>query len=395
MTETTGFFQDIRLRGISNSLEGVPSTRYILINVKKRYFDGRRGGKAIVHSTAGTNNRSTICKTSIMAVKITYLIGAGASANALPLIRKNTSTGKPGLPEELKNFAEEFRSSPFSTKELSDSLLAIAEKCNEFGTPDLYAKFLLETGDEPNYTLLKKLISSYFKYKQELPFTGPGYAQGYFDARALSFLTTIAQNEKLPQNIHILSWNYDSQLEMAAKKLKPARSNVYQKIKGFTTWPNFQDSFDYDKRHQYKNEDIFLLHLNGIAGYNYSKSTFAEKTDTVYNFDPAVDTLLSFAWEDESNDNKKSFVERRMEKAKKIAEGTDILVVIGYSFPFFNRKVDDIVFHSMKASLTKIYFQDPYLNGSQLVGQFNLSDKIAANIQHIAQTDNYHIPFEL
>lgn len=71
------------------------------------------------------------------------------------------------------------------------------------------------------------------------------------------------------------------------------------------------------------------------------------------------DVLLSFAWEDETNDTKKIFLEKRMPIAKAIAEKTDILVVIGYSFPFFNRKIDDEIFKAMKQRLFKIYLRDP------------------------------------
>jgi hypothetical protein len=308
------------------------------------------------------------------------------------LIKSNPTNGKLGLPEQLKGFAENYRGSSFSTSEMADRLIAIAEKCIQFDTPDLYAKYLLETGDGGQYELLKKLLANYFYERQELSFTNSG--QGCFDFRALSFLTTIAQNGKLPPNVGVLSWNYDSQIEKAAQKLKPANSQVFKTIKGFTCWPNLQDSYDYDERHRYDPKDIFLLHLNGIAGYNYSERTFSEKTNAVYNFENAGDTMLSFAWEDE-NDKKRTFIEKRIEYARRIATGTEILVVVGYSFPFFNRKVDDIIIDEMRSTLTKIYYQDPYLDGSQLINQFNLAGDAATKIDHVSRVENYHIPFEL
>jgi len=72
-----------------------------------------------------------------MALKITYLLGAGASANALPLIKSNPTNGKLGLPEELKKFAAHYKSSSFSKPfpDIVNDLGSIADKCIEFGSP--------------------------------------------------------------------------------------------------------------------------------------------------------------------------------------------------------------------------------------------------------------------
>jgi hypothetical protein len=329
-----------------------------------------------------------------MAAKITYLLGAGASANALPLIKGSPTNKKLGMPGELKRFAEQYKSTSFSSShpDIANKLDLISDKCIEFGTPDLYAKFLLETSDMDKYALLKKFMANYFHHEQTLAPTSSG--QGRFDYRALTFLTTIAQNEKIPPNVKVLSWNYDRQIEIAANKLRPVNSQVFKRIKGFTCWPNYQESYDFDERIQYNVKDIFLLHLNGIAGFNYSKRTFSEETNSVFNFDDAGNTMLSFAWEDDTNDHKRVFLKERIEYTKRIAEGTQILVVVGYSFPFFNRKLDDVIIESMRNTLTKIYYQDPNLDGKRLFGQFNLNPEVV-KIDTISWVDNYYIPYEL
>lgn len=322
---------------------------------------------------------------------ITYLLGAGASANALPLIKNNKDSNNVGLAEDLKKFVEGQKGSVLSDKPSYDYLIHLVAKSIEFGSPDLYAKFLLETGDDISYNLLKKLLSNYFNYKEELQQTGPNPSdQGCFDKRSLAFLTTITQHRQIPNNIKILSWNYDRQIETAAKKLKSVNSGGYNTVQGFTCWPNCQDGFDSKKL-------PFLLHLNGVAGYDYSEQSFAEKNKGVYNYkSPDATPLLSFAWEEESNDSKRIFHEQRLPFARELAAETEILVIIGYSFPFFNRKIDDEIFKAMKKTLTKIYFQDPISDGSQLKTQFDLkSDIKSGGITHISQKDYYHIPFEL
>ena len=327
-----------------------------------------------------------------MSAKITYLLGAGASANALPLIKKG-KLGNPGLPENLKSFLEMNRdaiqkhNSNFSID--FDQLLEIATQSVTFGTPDLYAKYLMETGADQKYNLLKRLLSNFFSYCQSVhPSHNITDTAPMFDFRALTFLTTISENQELPDSIKIISWNYDWQIEMAAGLLKHNNSGGSAKIRNFSTWPNISDG------ENFRNKDPFLFHLNGIAGYDYSASNLAEKSGDYFDFSKIeIPSLLSFAWEeDDSQFGKRTFLERRLELAKKMVIGTQILVVIGYSFPFFNRKVDDAIFASMKESLYKIYFQDPNSNGKQLISQFDL--RVHFPIIHIENVDNYYVPFE-
>ena len=321
-------------------------------------------------------------------MQITYILGAGASANALPTIKKNSKADIESLTIQLKHFIEQ-QTSAFLTRNSEwdyrniEALKEIADKCVEFGTPDLYAKYLLEIGDDSSYHQLKTLLSIYFSHIQEI--------EQKFDYRALSFLTTISENKRIPKNIKLISWNYDSQIEIAAKRLRPLKSNVSNKIKGFTCWPNTREG------EERNSGQPFLLHLNGVAGAVYSERDFYEPINQHHDFAPYENKehLLSFAWEDETTSEKRIFTSQRLSVACEIAKETDILVVIGYSFPFFNRKLDKEIIKAMKGTLKKIYFQDPYSNGSQLRGQFDLSDMASDNIEHISQVDNYHIPFEL
>ncbi|PSR03910.1 MAG: hypothetical protein BRD50_04955 [Bacteroidetes bacterium SW_11_45_7] len=64
----------------------------------------------------------------------------------------------------------------------------------------------------------------------------------------------------------------------------------------------------------------------------------------------------------------------------------EILILIGYSFPFFNRKVDREIFNELKSSgvFKKIYFQDLNNSGEFLRSQFDLSKDI--KIEHINNT---------
>lgn len=344
-----------------------------------------------------------------MDKKITYLLGAGASAQALPLIKGMQSSNKrhyeateieelnlsKGLPYELLNFANKVISNyqyvPSSTNMRNEplTLKELAEGCVEFGTPDLYAKFLLEKGDDLNYHHLKTLLSNYFIFKQDA---------GAFDKRALAFLTTISSNKALPKEVGIISWNYDMQIEIAANKLRSPISSPSDSIANFSSWPNIPNP-------NYKGS-YFLVHLNGVAGYHYHANDLSVSFKDYRLFDHTKEPMLSFAWEDDSYIYKRTFTENRLKLALEIAEGTTILVIIGYTFPFFNRSIDTKIIKSMLPSLQKIYFQDPNLDGDFLYDQFSLPNGQVASVLghsyiqeklpviHIPKVDQYYVPYE-
>jgi hypothetical protein len=335
--------------------------------------------------------------------KITYLLGAGASAGVLPLIRENKESGNSGLANALENFVtgRKYLVTTNSSEEAFQKLVTIVKKCKAFGTPDLAAKNYLEVQDMESYRMLKLLISSYFHSIEEEPDArGVGFEGQNLDSRVVPFLTTISHKGKLPPTMKILSWNYDTQLERGAKKLHPLTAGVNNDFSdNFHVWP-FQvtdrDSFD---------KDYFLLHLNGICGFLYSEPELAVGNPYPMGFNRPMETLLSFAWEDDNSFNKKTFTDKRVDLAKQMMDKTTILVVIGYSFPFFNRKIDAELFNAMKKTLKKIYFQDPKLDGQFLYSQFGLHKTVTPNqmsmglrvteIEHIEDKSQYYVPFEL
>jgi hypothetical protein len=64
--------------------------------------------------------------------------------------------------------------------------------------------------------------------------------------------------------------------------------------------------------------------------------------------------LLSFAWERHWEEETKLLIQT----AKKAIENTQVLVIIGYSIPFFNREVDRDIFSIISHTTKKIFIQD-------------------------------------
>lgn len=332
-----------------------------------------------------------------MASKITYLLGAGASYNAHPLAKSTPESRS--YSQALYSFIVDNRNifnqsiggvSDFDI--LFNKYKAIAEKCIEYGTPDTYAKWLYENGHMENYNCLKKLISTYFSYNEH-KIEILDQKSNRKDYRALPFLTSILENGRIAEHVKLISWNYDNQIELAAKN---STSKVYKYLKGFTSWPNLNNSFDTSFS---KDGSLpFLLHLNGLAGYKYNSSTFAEESITPFielaatNHEP----LLSFSWEASSDEILPVFNKNRLDLAKKMVANTEYVVVIGYSFPFFNRVVDKMLFKEMEHSIKKIYYQDSSLNigPEDLINKFDLSIS-AEKIKMIRDVGQYYIPHEL
>ncbi len=340
-----------------------------------------------------------------MAEKILYYLGAGASVEALPLARStfenNNPKGKiriPGLAEELRRISSNSIISDLESKMYSKwiedtkrDLRHLASSADEFNDIDTYAKYLnlMHPGGE-RLIQLKKLISQYFAIKQTI--------LSARDRRYLPWLVSILDNKSFPDSVKILNWNYDYQVQLAAENLGSLEAINYTP-NGFdysSSWlsyfPNLDPSFSEFSK-------LSLIHLNGIAGFgkneNGNKSSVFQRQDVNDNekclsfiSKSNLSDLMHFAWE------QSDYHSKLIEHVKAMIHDTSIMVVIGYSFPFFNREIDKMILKKLFESnkLRKIYYQDPVLTGEQLRAQFNLPKY--CEIVHIQQVSNFHIPFE-
>lgn len=316
---------------------------------------------------------------------ITYLLGAGASVEALPVVN--------GIPKELDEFAKKF--DPGELKDLSPAYTfsydtspvksfllikknnessSILEKYHELvirfykdiiwlkdeaknhSSIDTYAKKLYIQKDFKNLKRLKIILSCFFLYLQTQK----------FDKRYDSFFASILDDiSKLPKNIKVLSWNYDSQIEIAFQKF--SNQNL----------ENTKESLSIISKETAikENKDLLLnfavFKINGTTGLSTNYDEKISNYEIIEDFNVNSQTLvndfielydnssfkssvsnMSFAWE--NFDAEKGFFPNL---SNSVSE-TEILIVIGYSFPFFNRKIDRLILDSMP-ELKKVYVQDP------------------------------------
>lgn len=344
--------------------------------------------------------------------RTTYLLGAGASAGSLPTVD--------GFEEKLVILIRLFREYNNSNSPIppeSQNLLETAIKdlhflvdgCRNHRSIDTFAKMLFLTDNKIGYHRVKCAIVLFFElchfYFQET------------DKRYDAFLATILENDEgnliTPDHINILSWNYDYEFERAFMKYCKGLSDinlvsehlniVHRNRKGLKSVENKfgiikingTAGFYYDNDNDPENDNIIL----GLGIYD-QKSTkkltpvinnmrikkFAQKTsynevlpllnkyiEIGYDKSRKYRPAICFAWEIGEN---LSRVKREIQKAITGQKKTHTiwenysqnLIVIGYSFPYFNRNMDKhIMLHFKKYTSSKIYVQDKFDRAQELI----------------------------
>jgi len=295
--------------------------------------------------------------------KILYLFGAGASAQALPTIKK--------LPERIQ-FVREFiekecvyeEDETFSpTKDYNfkkndakqyvlDGFDKLFLQSSNHSTVDTYAKKLNISGNSQEINELIFFLALYFNIDQKLSGLDPRY-----DTFLVSILNT--NSYSFPDNLKFLSWNYDLQMEAA-------HENIINRGSHDLSFYLFNS-----ERTEFKKDKFTSIKLNGSSNFlgnfrelyplvkNILKDDFS-KEDIEFPFCYAFLHVkqrlrvyegrinLNFAWYHDWE-----FVNKIIDNSSE----TEILVVIGYSFPFFNREVDRKIIRAM-TNLKKIYIQD-------------------------------------
>jgi len=216
------------------------------------------------------------------------------------------------------------------------------------------------------------------------------------DKRYDAFFAAILNDHysELPENIKVISWNYDSQFEKS--------------------YGEYSDSYEWER-----NRSMLRISTKNssrrprVKGFNIVKlngshNIIGDSGHSSYEFCPtgngfdknALDVILrnyvtskvkknrlysglSFAWEKG---------DEIIEFAKAETFDTDILVVIGYSFPYFNRDVDRAIIKNMQ-NLQKVYFQSP--EASALKERFSTIRTDIKDLVSISDVNQFYLPDEL
>ncbi|XDD45302.1 hypothetical protein AB3N60_11295 [Leptospira sp. WS39.C2] len=348
-----------------------------------------------------------------------YIFGAGASYYAIPVVNNINKRLNETLERICQITIPESLKSPIALhnlktiaemqhllKETKDWLM------DELGdnSIDTLAKRLSDLNDYQNLTRLKAILSSYLIYEQtkKEKHLKLSEASREIDPRYRDFFARagkrVGDYVVINSNISILSWNYDLQFEKTYSTYYPNKdlSEFSDLLNSFPSYGNSQNNI-------LTNNDKFnLVKLNGTAGLLYHKSdkklfsllrNFKDKgtyTNELLALDIFVNTMnpslsythspgLKFAFEAKPDGDD------LIEKAKNLCHDAEKLIIIGYSFPDFNREFDIEILRNL-SSLKEIIIQD-YESGydrNQEILKTILNEKI--NIKHHKDLEKFYIP---
>lgn len=340
--------------------------------------------------------------------KTIYYLGAGASygkrdesggiLEGIPVVSEiparfdlfRDSISKAVVSPGEINFWDLFRTNAHDVEQSRQRMLedidSLIAGIQEHATIDTYARKLYLTQNQRDFEKLKDVLCIFFLWEQ----AGHGP-----DDRYDTFLANVLEmpHLNLPHDISILSWNYDSQIEQAYRSYGKAQGLIVYEKNTVGQWPELTD---YGR----------IIKLNGRASLvdspiihvilNDKRLPLALQLIIIYDH-IHIDTReigfqftnhLSFAWE-EAN-----FKDKWLSTIKATIEDTEQVVVIGYSFPFFNREMDRLVFRNMP-KLEKVYVQDINTAAVRQAMQAVLPTNMSVSTIPISDCGQFYLPAEL
>jgi hypothetical protein len=335
-----------------------------------------------------------------MGDEFLYILGAGASCEAVPLVRE--------FPRELATFANELELVPpyanfpgqmsnmgpplFDHEDLNPieqfiagdgrkrfvaALKWLATEASKHASVDTLAKKFYLKNDHRSLKKLKAVLSSYLIVRQtRMP----------LDKRYDSFFASLLYRDEhgelqVPLNIKILTWNYDTQLEKAFYGFSENNDEVYAKISNKIHRINGccgktpEGHWGPDFRSVWEAPDASTAMRHGVGLFlDYLKDHNTPDAD------------IRFAWEYKTG----VYLSKILEAIKE----TTIAVIIGYSFPYFNREVDKQIFAALPR-IGRIYLQYPEGVHASIRERVEvLTTLVRTNIQPVSSDNQFYIPDE-
>lgn len=355
-------------------------------------------------------------------VKVVYWLGAGASAKALPVVGEMPTAFRMQAERITQAMADDLKS-----KLPEDALLSYVSYLHkmtrwavQYGTIDTYARALFLLGRrEDELAELKLHLSMYFMLEQLLrwskldvrPIKSKYKKKDHIDTRYMGWLALLMEpDSSINENVKVVSWNYDLQIDHAIAQFKGFDdfSRVY-KEPALRLYPSL-----------YTGDTTYyttpsIIRLNGLAGFSNlgrgRTSLYSGSLDTTEGMDACVEQLFNlydgyntkeqrmltsanetftFAWE------QTPLALEALKLSKMAMKEADILVVIGYSFPSFNRKVDKELFTAFidgREREKKVVVQNPTM-AVETFQQIMGIDGHHPNVLVERSTDQFHIPPE-
>jgi hypothetical protein len=367
-----------------------------------------------------------------MAKNITYLLGAGASAYALPTIKWMHLRMRffYELLLEAYKIIGENRADPYDFSR-DGYLLKFLDQIKQAGTPDVVIRMMDIRGEASN--LARTFLAAYVLFEQldECEDSGDivvdqskrdeiwkqllsdhkvdeafdeAYLSQTIDYRYLSLFSTFLNpsdnSPKIPSNVSFLTWNYDHQIERTLKLLDEKTLATLQKKHGIIPHTAVDDKEWDELRCNEEYSEKKVLKINGTAGFIPStlwggfdvtqdklcKRTWRRFLNLIYGYRETgvIAQKIMLAW-----DTQYKVVNYIRREAAKVMKESDIVVVIGYSFPDFNRHIDNAIFTEFNG---KLIIQSP--SAEKMKRKFKGVKPSTSAIETITDVDSFFIPHE-
>ncbi len=340
-----------------------------------------------------------------MSNELTYILGAGASYQSIPLV---------------KTFNKRFNEFNAQIIEIRNHysgrdriIFENAVRCIEMlhkdflshQSFDTYFKKLFHFGDKKQIDLGKKILNLYFTWEHsnlsQKHISGLSaedfHKQALFDKRYDALIAGLLMpnpgvSDPVCQ-VNFITWNYDINLLHAIKNFFDPE----------LTYREFLDKIQKEPFVWRIGEKINIVNING---HYYSSIFDACKNLTNIDVMSAIVSklfegylekdvgnrdaeLIRFAWE-LGGDNLKSLGD----SLRSIIAKSQDIVVIGYTFPIYNRLIDFMYLKQRTINSNSVTIQDPNADAirQNLLDVYKIPDNSSERIRTVSNCDNFYIP---
>jgi|HubBroStandDraft_4_1064222.scaffolds.fasta_scaffold287066_1 hypothetical protein len=337
-----------------------------------------------------------------MENQITYIFGAGASSQSMPL---------------NANFVERFELFIFFIRDLESSKKKelFLSQCEEFLKSvrshlsfDTFFKKLFHNDNDMQIKTYKKIILVYFIFEHFIKFPNNIEASKMISAAGKKFnidprydalIAGLLKPLKQPvffNKVNFITWNYDLNLMTALRNFLFPNGSLQAIFRNMTLGHNKGFSLSDDSKLIHLNGIIYHPNIDGADQIDYERlRTFLGEVIEKEFFGDSMNAHanhISFAWETYENDKTKIQAEF-LQQAMGYVHNSMNIVIIGYSFPLYNRLID--LFYLNEATLLNknIYIQDP--DADNLVITFRegfMSKRYYSHCQPIKEIRSFYVP---
>lgn len=345
-------------------------------------------------------------------VELTYILGAGASYQSFPVVKTFTNRYEKFL-RYLRSVFDDNRFDMAKRErfrqlyEVALYLLSAFESHQSF---DTYFKKLFHTAKNESIIEAKKVLNIYFLWEhlskiEPKPKNSSNegsnsfWKQSKIDTRYDALIAGLLKPEFASTepycNINFITWNYDLNLLCCLKnyyapdtKFEDFISNIQKRenlwvIQNKISIINLNGYFYSNSLNKYSDIDEITEDFIHEIIDNKISNGFLEKGKKDIDAE-----LIKFAWEGSQN---------IVDLAKQKIETSDTIIVIGYTFPLYNRRIDLRYFDNQEILSEKhIIIQDPNAAKikSTLLESWGYNDNLgfADNITIKEDCDYFYVP---